>query len=71
MYISFICQVNTTILSDASAGRKDQESWFLLTAHDYPRNQERASAQSELPLQVSHTNRLPAVAGRGVGWSSM
>ncbi len=34
MYISFIYQVNTTILSDAFAGRKDQELEFLVTAHE-------------------------------------
>ncbi len=33
MYFSFIYQVNTTILPDASAGRKDQKLQFLVTAH--------------------------------------
>jgi len=65
-YISFTCQVNTTILPDASVGRKDQELRFVGKG---PRltNQDSLPTvgYSALPLQASPTNHLPAVTGRG------
>jgi len=66
-YISCACQDNQTILSEASAGRKDPESCFLPIAPDYSRNQGQLSGQSEpsLPLSTQTASRLSG------GWTAI
>lgn len=67
-YISSTCQANPTILSDASAGRKDQESWFFAdrpqtTPAIRDNHQDNQSYRSRSPHKPP-----PGCRGAGCGW---